>query len=210
MLRYLNGDALFNFPKLRYGMHRDRAAQFRDRLKWDVQVDAAGFEREQYDVLNPLYVIWEMQDGTHCGSMRFLPTSGRTMVHEHFPALLGGADIRSDHIWECTRFCTAKDAGANVAATLMIAGGELMWAFELPHLLGVFDARMVRIYKMIGASPQVLGSNGESRDKISVGLRQFIHTDRAKVLRRAGVSSDMLEYWFKLSFGHAIKRPIAA
>ena len=191
-------------------MHRDRAAQFRDRLKWDVQVDAAGFEREQYDDLNPLYVIWEMQDGTHGGSMRFLPTSGRTMVHEHFPALLGGADIRSDHIWECTRFCTAKDAGANVAATLMIAGGELMWAFELPHLLGVFDARMVRIYKMIGASPQVLGSNGESRDKISVGLRQFIHTDRAKVLRRAGVSSDMLEYWFKLSFGHAIKRPIAA
>ena len=210
MLRYLNGDALSNFRKLRDGMHRDRAAQFRDRLKWDVQVDAAGFEREQYDDLNPLYVIWEMQDGTHGGSMRFLPTSGRTMVHEHFPALLGGADIRSDHIWECTRFCTAKDAGANVAATLMIAGGELMWAFELPHLLGVFDARMVRIYKMIGASPQVLGSNGESRDKISVGLRQFIHTDRAKVLRRAGVSSDMLEYWFKLSFGHAIKRPIAA
>ena len=210
MLRYLNGDALSNFPKLRDGMHRDRAAQFRDRLKWDVQVDAAGFERDQYDDLNPLYVIWEMPDGTHGGSMRFLPTSGRTMVHEHFPALLGGADIRSDHIWECTRFCIAKGAGANVAAALMLAGGELMRAFELTHLLGVFDARMVRIYKMIGASPQVLGSSGEGRDKISVGLWQFIHTDRAKVLRRAGVSSDMSEYWFKRSFGHAIKRSIAA
>lgn len=210
MLRYLNGDALSNFPKLRDGMHRDRAAQFRDRLKWDVQVDAAGFERDQYDDLNPLYVIWEMPDGTHGGSMRFLPTSGRTMVHEHFPALLGGADIRSDHIWECTRFCIAKGAGANIAAALMLAGGELMRAFELTHLLGVFDARMVRIYKMIGASPQVLGSSGEGRDKISVGLWQFIHTDRAKVLRRAGVSSDMSEYWFKRSFGHAIKRSIAA
>ena len=210
MLRYLNGDALSNFPKLRDGMHRDRAAQFRDRLKWEVQVDAAGFERDQYDDLNPLYVIWEMPDGTHGGSMRFLPTSGRTMVHEHFPALLGGADIRSDHIWECTRFCIAKGAGANIAAALMLAGGELMRAFELTHLLGVFDARMVRIYKMIGASPQVLGSSGEGRDKISVGLWQFIHTDRAKVLRRAGVSSDMSEYWFKRSFGHAIKRSIAA
>ena len=210
MLRYLNGDALSNFPKLRDGMHRDRAAQFRDRLKWDVQVDAVGFERDQYDDLNPLYVIWEMPDGTHGGSMRFLPTSGRTMVHEHFPTLLGGADIRSDHIWECTRFCIAKGAGANVAAALMLAGGELIRAFELTHLLGVFDARMVRIYKMIGASPQVLGSSGEGRDKISVGLWQFIHTYRAKVLRRAGVSSDMSEYWFKRSFGHAIKRSIAA
>jgi N-acyl-L-homoserine lactone synthetase len=85
-----------------------------------------------------------------------------------------------------------------------------MRAFELTQLLGVFDARMVRIYKMIGASPQVLGSSGEGRDKISVGLWQFIHTDRAKVLRRAGVSSDMSEYWFKRSLGHAIKRSIAA
>ena len=35
--------------------------------------------------LNPLYVIWEIPDGSHGGSMRFLPTSGRTMVHEHLP-----------------------------------------------------------------------------------------------------------------------------
>ena len=72
--------------------------------------------------------------------------------------------------------------GRHVAAALMLAGGELMRAFELTHLLGVFDARMVRIYKMIGASPEVLGSKGEGRDKISVGLWQFT-PDRAKVLR---------------------------
>jgi acyl homoserine lactone synthase len=191
-------------------MHRDRAAQFRDRLKWDVQVDAAGFERDQYDTLDPLYVIWEMPDGTHGGSMRFLPTSGRNMVHEHFAELLGGAEIRSDHIWECTRFCIAKGAGANVAAALMLGGGELMRGFGLSHLLGVFDARMVRIYKMIGASPQVLGSSGDGREKISVGLWQFMQTDRAKVLRRAGISSDISEYWFRRSFGHGIKRSMAA
>jgi len=92
----------------------------------------------------------------------------------------------------------------------MLAGGELMRAFDLTDLLGVFDARMVRIYNMIGAAPQVLGSSGEGRDKISVGLWQFQQKDRAKVLRRAGVSSDLSEYWFRRSFGHPIKQSIAA
>lgn len=210
MLRYIYGADLHLYPTLRDTMHRDRAAQFRDRMKWDVQVDADGFERDEYDAINPLYVIWQQADGTHGGSMRFLPTSGRTMVQDHFPQLLQGADIASDQIWECTRFCIAKGAGAHVAAALMLAGGELMRAFDLTHLLGVFDARMVRIYNMIGAAPVVLGSMGAGRDKISVGLWAFRAQDRVNVLRRAGVSSDLSEHWFVRSFGHPIRRRIAA
>lgn len=210
LLRYLTGDALANYRHLRDTMHRDRAAQFRDHLKWDVQVDADGFERDEYDSLNPLYVIWELPDGSHGGSMRFLPTSARTMVHDHFPELLNGADIRSDQIWECTRFCIAQRAGAHVAGALMLAGEELMRAFDLTHLLGVFDARMVRIYNMIGAALEGLGSMGEGRDKISVELWQFHTKDRAAVLRRAGVSSDVSEYWFARSFGHPIMRRLVA
>jgi N-acyl-L-homoserine lactone synthetase len=37
-----------------------------------------GQERDRYDDLNPLYVIWQEHDGRHAGSMRFLPTTGRT------------------------------------------------------------------------------------------------------------------------------------
>jgi acyl homoserine lactone synthase len=210
MLRYLTADALADYPLLRDTMHRDRATQFYDRLKWDVTVDDDGFERDEYDAINPLYVIWELPDGRHGGSMRFLPTSGRTMVYDHFPDLLDGADIRSDKIWECTRFCVAHGAGAHVAAGLMLAGGELMRAFALTHLLGVFDARMIRIYNMIGAAPVVLGSRGRGSEKISVGLWAFRVQDRATVLRRAGVSSDLSEHWFKRSFGHqVIRRQIA-
>ena len=210
MLRYIYGTELHLYPVLRDTMHRDRAAQFRDRMKWDVTVDADGFERDEYDAMNPLYVIWQQPDGTHGGSMRFLPTSGRTMVQDHFAPLLNGADIASDQIWECTRFCIAQGVGAHVAGALMLAGGELMRAFDLTHLLGVFDARMVRIYNMIGAAPVVLGSMGEGRDKISVGLWSFKPEDRVNVLRRAGVSSDLSEHWFARSFGHPIRRRIAA
>ena len=85
-----------------------------------------------------------------------------------------------------------------------------MRAFDLTHLLGVFDARMVRIYNMIGAAPDVLGSSGAGREKILVGLWVYRSGDRTTVLRRAGVSSAVLEHWFERSFGHKVIRSKAA
>lgn len=83
MIRYLYSNQLDQYPTLRDSMFRDRADQFKKRLGWDVSIDENGFERDQYDALNPLYVIWEKADGSHGGSMRFLPTTGRTMINEH-------------------------------------------------------------------------------------------------------------------------------
>ncbi|PRY79398.1 acyl homoserine lactone synthase [Yoonia maritima] len=206
MLRYIYGNDLSQFPVLQDTMHRDRATQFSERLKWAVHVDDNGWERDEYDAMNPLYVIWENADGTHGGSMRFLPTSEQTMVNDHFSDLLKGEKIESPFIWECTRFVLGAQATPRVAAAMMLAGGELMRAFSLTHLLGVFDPRMVRIYSMIGASPEVLGSSGEGRDKISVGLWAYRPEDRVRVLLRAEVSSDVSESWFDLSFGRSIQQ----
>ncbi len=205
MLRYIYANELSQYPVLQTSMFRDRAVQFSERLKWAVTVDEKGWERDEYDDMNPLYVIWQNPDGTHGGSMRFLPTTERTMVNDHFAELLNGEDIRSPFIWECTRFCLGQKSSPRVAGAMMLAGGELMRAFSLTHLLGVFDPRMVRIYSMIGASPEVLGSSGEGRDKISVGLWPFRPEDRLKVLRRAGLSSEISEHWFNRSFGRQIQ-----
>lgn len=200
MLRYVYGDALDDFPNLKADMFRHRALQFKTRLGWDVSVDAKGYERDEYDDLNPLYVIWEEPAGRHGGSMRFLPTSGRTMVSDHFRHL-SDTHITSPMVWECTRFCLGPDASPRVASALMLAGGELIRGFSLTHLLGVFDARMVRIYKMIGASPEVLGSEGEGKDKISVGLWPYREIDRLRVQRRAGISAEVSKAWLNRSFG---------
>ncbi len=203
MLRYIYADALHRFPRLQDGMFRDRADQFKTRLRWDVDVDVDGFERDEYDTLNPLYVIWEEPDGRHGGSMRFLPTTGQTMINDHFQHLLGGGTIESPLIWECTRFCLARGAESRVAAALMLGGGELMRHFGVRHFAGVFDARMVRIYRMIGSSPEILGSDGEGRDQISVGLWEFTEDARAHVAKRANVTSELSELWFRRSFGNA-------
>ncbi len=201
MLRYIYGNDLTKFPRLRDSMFRDRAEQFKTRLEWDVEVDKNGFERDEYDMLNPLYVIWQMPDGTHGGSMRLLPTTGATMVNDHFSHLNGGGHIVSPLIWECTRFCLTPNAGSRIAAALMLAGGEVMRNFGVKHYVGVFDARMVRIYRAIGSSPEIVGSEGEGRDRISVGLWEFTDDSRAKVSKRAGLTPEVSRLWFKRSFG---------
>lgn len=201
MLRYIYANELHRHPKLARTMFLDRADQFRTRLGWDVRVDINGEERDDYDAKNPLYVIWENPDGRHGGSMRFLPTTGPTMVNDVFGHLTGGAPIVSPTIWECTRFCLARGAGGNVAAALMLGGGEIMSGFGIKHFVGVFDARMVRIYRAIGSSPEVLGSEGTGRDQISVGLWEFTKEAQAKVAERADVSPELSRLWFTRDFG---------
>ena len=201
MIRYLYADQLAQFPKLRDSMFRDRACQFKERLGWDVSVDGQGFERDEYDALNPLYVIWENADGTHGGSFQLLPTTGHCMVNDHFTHVMGGGTIQSPNIWECTRFCLSRKAASHVAAALVLAGVPFVQEFGIQHVVGVFDARMVRIYRMIGSSPEVLGSIGAGRDEISVGLWAFSEEAQARVAKVAGIQPAQIQHWFDQSFG---------
>jgi len=207
MIRYLYADQLSKFALLQRTMFEDRADQFKTRLGWEVEVTADGQERDEYDDLNPLYVIWEKVDGTHGGSMRFLPTTGRTMVNEHFLNLTDGVAFQSPLIWECTRFCLSRDTEVGAAAALMLAGGEIMQNFEVRHFVGVFDARMVRIYNRIGAAPEVLGTQGSGRQAISVGLWEFSDAAQEQVSRVAGVALDASRRWFEASFGQGVVQP---
>jgi acyl homoserine lactone synthase len=202
MLRYIYADQLDQFPRLKDEMFKHRADQFRTRLGWDVTVDVQGHERDEYDDLNPLYVIWETAEGGHGGSTRFLPTTGPTMVNDHFSHLTD-TTIVSPRIWECTRFCMAPGQGPNVAAALMLGGGELMNGFGVNHFVGVFDARMIRIYKRVGSSPEVLGTVGEGREAISVGLWEFERAAQGRVAERAGIAPETSRAWFERAFGHS-------
>ena len=208
MLRYIYATDLHQIPKLARTMFEDRADQFKTRLGWEVSVDANGHERDDYDDLNPLYVIWEEPDGSHGGSMRFLPTTGRTMVTEHFADILSGP-ITSPFIWECTRFCLSRGAGRHVAAALTLAGGEIMRNFNIDHFVGVFDPRMTRIYRLIGVTPEVLGSTGTGREQISVGLWHYQGGAAAQVTARAGVTMTQSAEWFARSFGQQTHTPVS-
>lgn len=200
MIRFVYGDELDKLPSLKQTMFQDRAEQFRKRLGWEVTVDLAGEERDQYDALNPLYLIWEGPDGRHGGSLRALPTVGRTMTAEHFRHLTHGMRIESPLIWEVTRFCLAPDAGPGVAAALMMAGCELALRFGIEQGLGVFDAHMTRIYGRIGFAPEVIGVDGDPRTGIAVGLWTFTAAARAAISARCGIPEALVASWFDAAF----------
>ncbi len=205
MLRYLYADEISRFPRLRDSMFRDRAQQFSTRLGWDVQVDAHGFERDEYDEMNPLYLIWEQPDGLHGGSMRFLPSVGRTMVNDHFAHLTDGVRIESPLIWECTRFCLAPEgAGRQVSAALALGAGELMQAYKLKHYVGVFDRRMRRIYRLMGLKPEVIGTAGHGSEEIGIGLWSMDESVFAPTLALVGVSREVSKGWLRYARGGTV------
>lgn len=199
MLRYIYADQLHLFPKLRDTMFRDRADQFHTRLGWEVTVSDDGEERDKYDALNPLYAIWEDEDGAHSGSMRFLPTTGRTMINEHFANLLNDTLLQNPRIWESTRFCLARGANPKVSGALMLSAVEIGLGLDLDFLIGVFDARMVRIYQRLGWSPSVLGTVGEGREAISSGLWHISEAVATKLAEKAGIPRAQSRLWFHMA-----------
>lgn len=199
MLRYLHTADLARHPRLARSMFTDRAEQFSRRLGWDVRVSDSGEERDDYDAENPLYAIWELPDGRHGGSMRFLPTTGRTMVNDHFAFLNQGHRIESPFIWECTRFCISPSADRRAAPALALAAGELMQSFHLEQFVAVFDTRMERVYRLMGLEPEVLGRQGAGRAAIGVGLWSMDEAAFAPTLARVGISRPTSRRWLAAS-----------
>lgn len=191
MIRFVYGKDLPQYPVLASTMFQDRAQQFHGRLKWDVLVDVNGWERDLYDLYNPLYAIYELPDGTHGGSGRLMPTTGRTMLNDHFQSLIGGSPIVSPLIWESTRFCVSPRIGGDMAqasrisTALMFAGCEVGLRYNLDFYIAVFDAPMRRIYRSTGWAPEIIAEQGERREKLCLGLWEINDAARKNILDRA-------------------------
>lgn len=204
MIRYLFGSQLEDHGDLAAAMFRDRTAQFRDRMGWDVTVDQLGWETDEFDALDPLYVIAEDAAGHHAGSMRFLPTTGPTMLRDVFPHLTGGRPIRDRLIWECTRFCLSSKADGNLARRLLLAASELGLGMGLSHAIGVFDRQMVRVYRRLGWSPEVLGS----ADGLSAGIWAFTDETHDALCAAAGISARTSRDWYDAHLGDLVPLPV--
>ena len=213
MLHYIYANDLRQFPTLRDGMYRDRAVQFKRRLGWEgVDVDEKGYEIDNYDRLNPLYIIWQLEDGTHGGSMRMMPTIGQTMINDHFINLTDGVRIESPLIWECTRFCISPRADRKATAALVIAAGELMDEFALEHFVGVFFDKMERVFSLSDIKPDILGvaDNADAAgQRIAVGTWEITGKCMQRNLKRVGITREMSKRWFRASFDRTASRGAA-
>ncbi|EJB07200.1 N-acyl-L-homoserine lactone synthetase [Rhizobium leguminosarum bv. trifolii WSM597] len=190
MLRILTRDMLDTDRRAFDDMFRARAAVFRDRLGWQVDVRDQ-CERDRYDETeDPVYLVTQQPSGTLTGSLRLLPTTGATMLKSEFRDFFDHPiDVDSPTCWECTRFCVhppAQDADQNslrtVATELLSGLCDLALDTGIESIVGVYDAAMIGVYRRIGWRPTPFARSRPEIGNLYVGLWD-VTADNSKTLQ---------------------------
>lgn len=182
-------------------MHRLRRRVFKDRLDWDVSV-SGDMEIDPFDALGPVHLIQVSDDGSVIGCVRFLPTTGPTMLANTFPALLGGhKPPRDARIVEGSRFCVDTERASRSGsrglrqATSSLFAAMIEWGLtqDLSAIVTVTDTRVERILRRAGwpleriGAPRKIGST-----ETVAGFLEVSKAALSKVRETADLSGPVL------------------
>jgi acyl homoserine lactone synthase len=139
---------------------------FVKQLGWRLPMADDGFERDQYDRDDTVYVVGRDEADSICGCARLLPTTRPYLLKDLFPFLLAqGMDApESPEVWELSRFA------ASPLAVGQSESGALSWVFR-PML-----ASVVRCAAQLGAR-QIIGVTYLSMERLF--RRIGVHAHRA-------------------------------
>lgn len=178
-----------------------RARVFGGRLGWDVNIQD-GKEIDEFDHLDPAYVIGLDDEGNVVAAVRALQTTGPHMLSDVFSAILcGEAPLRSATMWESTRFCVdtqrltrgkEKNSVSYATCELMIGSLEYAKNAGIQDIITVIDPVMDRVLKRSNCAPydyvgktvpmgkvHALAALLDCTEERIAGLREFadIHND---------------------------------
>lgn len=176
MLRIVEGFEQKIHPALFDQMFRQRARLFKDKLGWNVTVDERGWERDEYDRNDTIYLVTTDSCGHVVGSLRLLSTLTDHMMTGPFQAMFPDFVFRSPTVYECTRFVAEDDRGARAnglsvaACELLIGMFEFAQHMGMTQILGLFEAPMVRVYRRCGLYPSILARTVTEHGQMLVGL----------------------------------------
>lgn len=146
-------------------MHHLRAEVFGGRLNWDVAcVD--GQERDQFDALDPTYILVRGRSGEVEASCRLLRTTGSYMLRDLWPGLLNGATApEDDQVWEVSRFWTmpAEASAGGLGAIHRTTQALLIYLLavglsnNLNRIVAVTEVRFERVLRRSGLDFQRFG-----------------------------------------------------
>jgi acyl homoserine lactone synthase len=175
-------------------MHRMRRRVFKGRLNWDVQI-SGDIEIDQFDALQPAYLIYRASEDRVQGCVRLLPSTGPTMLRDIFPVLLNGASApNSSTIWESSRFAldigadTPKAAYGLACATYELFAGMIEFGLsrQLTEIVTVTDARMERILRRAGWPLRRIGKPRELGTTLAVAGFLEVSVQSLASIRSAG------------------------
>lgn len=106
-IRLGGGDAPRFGQSVLLDMFAFRHQVFYRRLGWEVHTRYE-LEYDEFDDMDPVYMVAESHGGEIEGCWRLLPTLGPYMLSDTFPQLLKGEPVPRDrHVWELSRFAVA-------------------------------------------------------------------------------------------------------
>lgn len=150
------------FADLLDEMYKLRARVFGDRLGWEVTI-TNGREIDQFDHLDPAYVIGLDDEGHVISCVRALQTTGPHMLSDVFQVLLDGEPpLRSSTLWESTRFCVdtqrlsgdgTMKAVSRATCELMIGSLEYARRSGISDIITVIDPVVNRVLKRSDNAP---------------------------------------------------------
>ena len=183
-------------------MFKLRARVFGDRLGWEVKV-VDGRERDDFDALDPAYVIGIDDQGQVVSCVRALQTTGPHMLSDVFSALLDGEPpLRSATLWESTRFCVdttrlGSGRGPNTVSyatcELMIGSLEYAQRSGITDIVTVIDPVMNRVLKRSDNAPYGYVGKTTPMGKVPAMAALLDCTDAriARVRAFAGIHHDV-------------------
>jgi acyl homoserine lactone synthase len=139
-------------------MFKLRNEVFHKRLGWDVK-SRADMEMDEYDDLDPIYIVAQDTGLSVNGCCRLLPTTGPYMLKDIFPQLLRGEEIPNDPaVWELSRFALRPNAHndvrqANLSAVtfrMLQKGVDYAMTRGIQSYIFATSVAMERIFRMIG------------------------------------------------------------
>ncbi|AOJ07008.1 N-acylhomoserine lactone synthase BspI1 [Burkholderia mayonis] len=138
------------------GLYRHRV--FVEQLGWKLPSASEGFERDQYDRDDTVYVVARDDDAEICGCARLLPTTRPYLLKELFPTLVAN-DMplpQSATVWELSRFAanaedpTGSGNPAWAVRPMLAAVVECAVRLGAKQLIGVTFLSMERLFRRIG------------------------------------------------------------
>lgn len=187
----MSASDLHRNPELATDMFQDRRIQFCEELGWDLHVDYKGNEIDNYDLINPLYIIMHNEKNQHIGSGRFLPTTGRTMLSEHFSYLIDDHQFNDELIWEVTRIflSSAKSKSPRDASTMLFAGCLFGLRAGLKSYVSVTAYQMTKVFAACGWSAEIIGRELTPHGELCACIWTIDEATCAKLANRSQIKA---------------------
>lgn len=162
MIIVIDGTNRHRFTRLLDNMFALRARVFGQRLGWEVNIEN-GREIDQFDALDPAYVIGVNDENKVVSCVRALQTTGPHMLSDVFSSILDGEPpLRSATLWESTRFCVdteildrgkTRNSMSYATCELMAASLEYARNSGISDIVTVIDPVMNRVLKRSDCAP---------------------------------------------------------